>query len=85
MTRLFVGLGAAAMGLCLSACDRGETREEAPGRRSADPSANVGGALTGPKPTPQVATPARKPLANQPEHSGDTDQEARRDEKRPAE
>lgn len=80
-----ITLVVAAAALCLSACDRGETREEAPGRRSADPSANVGGALTGPKPTPQVATPARKPLNNQPEHSGHTGQEAARDQKRPAE
>lgn len=85
MIRSFIGLGTAAMALCLPACDRGETREEAPGRRSADPSANVGGALTGPKPTPQVATPARKPLNNQPEHSGHTGEEAQRDQKQPAE
>jgi hypothetical protein len=85
MKRSFIVMGAAAMALCLSACDRGEARQEAPGRRSADPSANVGGALTGPKPTPQVATPARKPLNNQPEHSGHTDQEARRDQRQPAE
>ena len=62
MKRLSIILVVGVSALCLNACDRGQTREEAPGRRSADPSANVGGALTGPKPTPQVATPARKPL-----------------------
>ena len=85
MKRLFVILVVGVSALCLNACDRGQTREEAPGRLSADPSANVGGALTGPKPTPQVATPARKPLNNQPEHSGRTGEEARRDQIQPAE